>query len=89
VLVSFALWLVLIPLGQLLIASFQAGTLIDPAGWTFENYREAYSARITYEAIFNTLAYAITATLLSLVIAVFFAWPQNERISLGAMLYGY
>jgi len=81
VLVSFAVWLVLIPLVQLLITSFQAGTLIKPEGWTLANYREAYSARITYEALFNTLAYAITATLLSLVIAVSFAW-LTERTDL-------
>jgi len=73
VLVGFVLWLVLIPFGQLIIASFQSGTLIKPGGWTFQNYTEAYSAKITYEAIVNTLAYAVTATILSLVIAVFFA----------------
>ena len=81
VLIGFALWLVLIPLAQLVIASFQSGTFIKPEGWTFENYVEAYSAKITYEAIFNTLAYAITATLISLVIAVFFAW-LTERTDL-------
>ena len=81
ILVGFAVWLVLVPLAQLLIASFQGGTINEPEGWTLKHYIEAYSSKVTYEAIFNTLVYAVTATFLSLIIAVSFAW-LTERTDL-------
>jgi iron(III) transport system permease protein len=80
-LIAFAVWLVIVPLLQLLLVSFQGGTLIKPEGWTLKNYIEAYSNRIAYEAMWNTLLYALTGTLLSLTIAVLFAW-FTERTDL-------
>ncbi|MGH7844215.1 MAG: ABC transporter permease, partial [Candidatus Binatia bacterium] len=81
ILIAFAVWLVIVPLLQLLLASFQAGTLAKPGDWTIKNYAEAYSSKATYEAIWNTLAYALTGTLLSVSIAVLFAW-FTERTDL-------
>ncbi|MBI2987943.1 MAG: iron ABC transporter permease [Deltaproteobacteria bacterium] len=80
-LIAFAVWLVIVPLLQLVAASFQAGTIVKPEGWTLNHYVEAYSAKVTYEAVVNTLAYAITGTFLSLTIAVLFAW-FTERTDL-------
>jgi iron(III) transport system permease protein len=74
ILIGFAVWLVIVPLLQLLIASFQGGTLIKPTGWTLKNYAAAYSSKATYAAIWNTLIYSLTATALSVSIAVLFAW---------------
>jgi iron(III) transport system permease protein len=80
-LVAFAVWLVIVPLLQLLAASFQGGTLIKPTGWTFKNYIEAYSSKATYAAVWNTLIYSLTGTALSVTIAVLFAW-FTERTDL-------
>lgn len=74
VLVALALWLILIPLGQLILSSFQSGTVTEPGDWTVANYVTAYRAKITYTALLNTFLYASVGTLISLVIAVFFAW---------------
>jgi len=74
ILIGFAVWLVIVPLLQLLIASFQGGTLIKPTAWTLKNYVAAYSSKATYAAIWNTLIYSLTATTLSVSIAVLFAW---------------
>jgi iron(III) transport system permease protein len=74
VLVAVALWLILVPLGQLIISSFQSGTVTQPGGWTLANYVTAYRAPITYAALVNTLIYASAGTFLSLAIAVCFAW---------------
>jgi iron(III) transport system permease protein len=80
-LIAFAIWLVIVPLLQLLIASLQSGTLMKPTGWTLQNYVEAYSSRATYEAVWNTLVYAVTGTCISVTIAVLFAW-FTERTDL-------
>ncbi len=74
ILVLVALWLILVPLVQLIISSFQSGTVTQPGNWTIANYVTAYRARITYVALFNTLVYASTGTFFSLAIALFFAW---------------
>ncbi len=74
ILVSIALWLILVPLVQLIISSFQSGTVTQPGDWTLANYVTAYRARITYVALVNTLIYASTGTFFSLAIALFFAW---------------
>jgi iron(III) transport system permease protein len=74
VLIAFAVWLVIVPLLQLLITSFQGGTLIKPTGWTLKNYIAAYSSKATYAAFWNTLIYSLTSTALSVAIAVLFAW---------------
>lgn len=81
VLIGFALWLVIVPLLQLLVASLQGGSLVKPSGWTLKNYIEAYSSKATYDAVWNTLAYSITSTVLSVGIAVLFAW-FTERTDL-------
>lgn len=81
VLIAFAVWLVIVPLMQLLVASFQSGSLVKPGGWTLNNYIEAYSSKATYQAIWNTLEYALTSTILSVLIAVLFAW-FTERTDL-------
>ena len=81
VLIGFAVWLVVVPLLQLLIASFQGGTLVKPTGWTLKNYIAAYSSPAIYEAIWNTLVYSLTSTVLSVAIAVLFAW-FTERTDL-------
>ena len=81
VLIGFAVWLVIVPLLQLLIASFQGGTLVKPTGWTLKNYIAAYSSPAIYEAMWNTLVYSLTSTVLSVGIAVLFAW-FTERTDL-------
>ena len=81
VLIAFAVWLIIVPLLQLLMASFQGGTLVKPEGWTLKNYAEAYRSKATYDAVWNTLAYALTSTVLSVALAVLFAW-FTERTDL-------
>ena len=70
----FALWLVLVPLTQLLSASFDSGTVIEPGDWTLLNYATVYGSKITYDAFLNTLIYATSGTLLSLMVGVLFAF---------------
>ncbi|MFQ5916412.1 MAG: ABC transporter permease [Candidatus Binatia bacterium] len=72
--VSFALWLILIPLATLIIFSFRLGSPWDPGGYTLEHYIDAYTNPQTYSMFFNTAALAVFSTVLSVAIAVFFAF---------------
>jgi len=68
------LWLILIPMGQMILSSFRTGHPASPGNFTFENYRVAYTNFLTYRMIGNTLVFAAASTVLSMLIAVTFAW---------------
>ena len=68
------LWLILIPLGQMLVSSFRTGHPVAPGPFTFKNYLAAYLNPITYRMIFNTVLFAGAGTAITVSIAVLFAW---------------
>ena len=73
--VVFALlWLILIPLGQMIVSSFRTGHPVAPGPFTFKNYIAAYLNPITYRMIFNTVLFAGAGTAITVSIAVLFAW---------------
>lgn len=72
--VGFTSWLILVPLGVLLLFSFTSGTPWSPGALTLNNYLTAYSNPQTYAMLANTVAIAAVSTLLSLGIAIFFAY---------------
>ena len=84
--------LVLIPLAMLIIFSFRSGTPWAPGGFTFSNYVRAYSNPQTYTIFFNTAVLAVFSTVLSVVVAVFFAFLTERtdmpfrNLSWGLML---
>ncbi|HLN87194.1 MAG TPA: iron ABC transporter permease [Candidatus Limnocylindrales bacterium] len=73
-LTGFLLFLVIIPLARLLLSSFQAGHPAMPEGWTLDNYLTAYSMPLFYQALGTTIVISAIGTLLTLGIAVMFAW---------------
>jgi iron(III) transport system permease protein len=66
--------LILVPLATLVLFSFRSGTPWDPGPFTLDNYELAYSNSLTYVMFGNTLILAFFGTVLSVVIAVFFAF---------------
>ncbi|HET8563658.1 MAG TPA: hypothetical protein VFM35_07300, partial [Candidatus Binatia bacterium] len=72
--VGILLWLILIPLGQMVISSFRTGHPAAPGPFTFSNYLVAYTNPLTYRMIFNTLVFAGGGTAITVCIAVLFAW---------------
>jgi iron(III) transport system permease protein len=68
------LWLILIPMGQMILSSFRAGHPAAPGPFTFDNYRVAYTSPLTYRMILNTLIFSGASTALSVLIAILFAW---------------
>jgi iron(III) transport system permease protein len=72
--IGFTLWLILAPLLLLLIFSFRQGSPWQPGSLTVENYIDAYANPKTYRMLWNTAVLALASTLISLSIAVFFAF---------------
>jgi iron(III) transport system permease protein len=72
--VGILLWLILIPLAQMVISSFRSGHPAAPGPFTFNNYLVAYTNPLTYRMIFNTLVFAGGGTAITVSIAVFFTW---------------
>ena len=72
--VGILLWLILIPLGQMVLSSFRSGHPAAPGPFTFNNYLVAYTSPLTYRMIFNTLVFAAGGTAITVSIAVLFTW---------------
>ena len=72
--VAILLWLILIPLGQMIVSSFRTGHPVAPGPFTLKNYLAAYLNPLTYRMIFNTVLFAGTGTAITVAIAVLFAW---------------
>ena len=72
--VAVLLWLILFPLGQMIVSSFRSGHPIAPGPFTFDNYRVAYTNPLTYKMILNTLWFAGAGTAITVTIALLFAW---------------
>lgn len=72
--VAVLLWLILIPLGQMIVSSFRTGHPIAPGPFTLKNYFVAYFNPLTYRMIFNTFLFAGAGTFITVSIAVLFAW---------------
>ncbi len=65
---------VVVPLGLLMMTSFREGTPGRLGEWTLDNYRDALSTSLVFEAFRNTIAVATVSTILSLLAAGVFAW---------------
>ncbi len=65
---------VVVPLTLLLITSLREGTPGRLGEWTLDNYQDAFSASLVFEAFGNTIAVAAIGTLISLSLAGLFAW---------------
>ncbi len=68
------LWLVLVPLGQLILNSFRTGHPAVPTPFTLQNYIVGFANPLTYQMIWNTVYFATAGTLITVSLAVLFAW---------------
>jgi iron(III) transport system permease protein len=72
--VGLLLWIVLIPLGQLILSSLREGYPGDPGPWTLSKYAAVYATHLTYKMLLNTFVLAIGDTVITLSLALLFAW---------------
>lgn len=68
------LWLILIPMGQLFLNSFRTGHPAVPSPFTLRNYTVGFTNPLTYQMIWNTIFFAGAGTLITVAIAILFAW---------------
>jgi iron(III) transport system permease protein len=68
------LWLIVIPLGEMVLSSFRTGHPAAPGPFTLKNYLVAYTSPLTYQMIFNTFIFAGGGTAITTVTAIVFAW---------------
>ncbi|MGH7845879.1 MAG: ABC transporter permease [Candidatus Binatia bacterium] len=71
---GFLLLLILVPLVRLILSSFQLGHPAMPEGWTLQNYVAAYSLPTFYQALGTTVVLSAVGTVVTLAIAILFAW---------------
>ena len=71
---GFLLLLILVPLVRLIVNSFQLGHPAMPEGWTLQNYLSAYSLPAFYRALGTTIVLSVVGTIITLSIAILFAW---------------
>src|SRR5262245_3413068 len=71
---GFLLLLILVPLVRLILSSFQLGHPAMPEGWTLQNYLAAYSLATFYRALGTTVDLSVLGTIITLAIAILFAW---------------
>ncbi|MBI2985199.1 MAG: iron ABC transporter permease [Deltaproteobacteria bacterium] len=72
--VGVLLWIVLIPLGQLIVSSLREGYPGEPGPWTVSKYAAVYATPLTYKMLLNTFVLATGDTLITLSLALLFAW---------------
>jgi iron(III) transport system permease protein len=77
--VALTLYLAVVPLGFLLWQSFfTPQTAAKAARFTLDNYRDAYGSEETWTLFWNSLRFAIGASIVAFVIGTALAW-MNER----------
>ena len=72
--VGLTLWLIIVPLIELIQASFQTGSPGMPGYFTLSKYQTAYFTPLTYTTFLNTAIFAALATSFALAIAILSAW---------------
>ena len=72
-------WILLVPLGFLVLFSFRGGTILRPGALTLANYQAALSQPVFLSAIGNTVIVAVAATLITATVATLLAWLIERR----------
>jgi len=87
--VLIVLYLTAVPLGVMIIGSFQRGL---PGTWspiTLENYIRAFSQPSLYSAIANAVMYSVGAGLVSFTLGTLLAWlTERTDLPLKGLIYG-
>jgi iron(III) transport system permease protein len=87
--VLIVVYLTVVPLGVMILGSFQKGL---PGTWsapTLENYIRAFSQPTLYSAIANSVVYSVGAGLVSFVLGASLAWlTERTDLPLKGLIYG-
>ena len=87
--ILIVIYLTVIPLGVMVLGSFQKGL---PGTWTpvtLENYFRAFSQPSLYGAIGNAVTYSVGAGIVSFTLGTFMAWlTERTDLPLKGLIYG-
>lgn len=86
---SMVVYLTVVPLGVMILGSFQSGL---PGTWspvTLDNYLRAFSQASLYRAIANAVTYSLGAGVLSFSLGTFLAWlTERTDVPFKGVIYG-
>jgi iron(III) transport system permease protein len=71
------------PTVMVVYGSFRTSSPGFPGEWSVQAFVDAYTSPATYELLWNSTAYALATTTLSLALAVFFAWMVTQTNTPG------
>jgi len=84
VLAALPMFVIVVLVGVLISISFQSGIIgTSDAKFTLDNYRDLFTDPIIGEALYNTIIFSVTATLVSMGIGLPIAW-LTERTTMSA-----
>lgn len=88
-LAALPMFVILVLVTTLIWISFQTGILgTSDAVYTLNNYSEVFDDPIFFEAVYNTIVFSITATVVAMAIGLPIAWV-TERTTMGGKSWVY
>jgi ABC-type Fe3+ transport system permease subunit len=82
--ILLTIWLLLVPLGALLMTAFSEDTIYGPGDLTLENFKDAYSSSRILLLIWNSFVFAAGGSALTILMGGLVAW-LSARICPGAI----
>ena len=72
--VIVVVWLLVVPVGMLIVSSLRTGPPSLPGPWTLRNYTVAFSSEFFFKSLVNTFIVSAGATAGAMALAILFAW---------------
>ncbi|OLT18861.1 hypothetical protein BJF78_11775 [Pseudonocardia sp. CNS-139] len=74
------------PTVMVVVGAFRTSSPGFPGSWSVQGFVDAYTDPATYQLFWNSTAYSLSVTTISLVLAVFFAWMVTQTNTPGRHL---
>ena len=85
--ILFTIWLLLVPLGALLMTAFSEDTIYGPGDLTLENFKDAYSSSRILLLIWNSFVFAAGGSALTILMGGLVAWAVERTDMPGRDLF--
>ena len=85
--ILLTIWLLLVPLGALLLTAFSEDTIYGPGDFTLDNFKEAYSSSRILLLIWNSFVFAAGGSALTILMGGLVAWAVERTDMPGRDLF--
>ena len=85
--ILLTIWLLLVPLGALLMTAFSEDTIYGPGDLTLENFKDAYSSSRILLLIWNSFVFAAGGSALTILMGGLVAWAVERTDMPGRDLF--